>query len=188
MQAHAMKWNERESMINFLINKFKQDGIFLFLLKVIRYPVLITLAYPALYKRRKAERKMLAKDNIKDKFDDIYKHKIWFQNKESLSGGGSTVAYTQPLRNWLIDNIPKLGVSSVADLACGDFNWMKFVVPEIDIEYIGLDIVDSVIEKNKDFENTRVSFRQGNICEDVLPSCDLIIVRDCLFHLSYEDI
>ena len=92
MQAHSMKWNERESMINFLINKFKSDGIFLFLLKVIRYPVLITLAYPALYKRRKAERKMLAKDNIKDKFDDIYKHKIWFQNKDSLSGGGSTVA------------------------------------------------------------------------------------------------
>ena len=31
-------------------------------------------------------------------------------------------------------------------------------------------------------------FSHANICTDKLPACDLLIVRDCLFHLSYNDI
>ena len=31
-------------------------------------------------------------------------------------------------------------------------------------------------------------FDIANICEDKLPDCDLLMVRDCLFHLSYSDI
>ena len=36
--------------------------------------------------------------------------------------------------------------------------------------------------------NEKVSFQVGNICEDNLPTGDLLIVRDCLFHLSHSDI
>ena len=66
---------------------------------------------------------------------------------------------------------------------------MKLVIPEVDIKYIGLDIVDDLITKNKNkFESKKVNFKIANICQDELPSCDIIMVRDCLFHLSYYDI
>tara|TARA_X000000950_G_scaffold283608_1_gene384824 strand:+ start:4745 stop:5212 length:468 start_codon:yes stop_codon:yes gene_type:complete len=66
---------------------------------------------------------------------------------------------------------------------------MKLVIPEVDINYIGLDIIDDLITKNKHkFESKKVNFKVANICQDELPSCDIIMVRDCLFHLSYYDI
>jgi hypothetical protein len=66
---------------------------------------------------------------------------------------------------------------------------MKLVLPKVDINYIGLDIVENVIEKNKiTYATNNINFEISNICEDRLPDCDIIMVRDCLFHLSYEDI
>ena len=99
------------------------------------------------------------------------------------------MAYTEPLRDWLVENIPKLDVNKFVDAPCGDFNWMKLVVSKLDISYLGLDIVSSVIDKNNQLHaKSPINFEVANICEDELPSCDLIMVRDCLFHLSYDDL
>ena len=63
------------------------------------------------------------------------------------------------------------------------------VVSEIEIEYQGFDIVDSLIKNNNAlYRSDKVYFDIANICEDKLPDCDLLMVRDCLFHLSYSDI
>ena len=56
--------------------------------------------------------------------------------------------YTENLRLWLLRALPKYGVKKFVDAACGDFNWMRMVVPQLDIEYQGFDIVDRVIEQN----------------------------------------
>jgi len=46
-----------------------------------------------------------------------------------------------------------------------------------------------VIERNQStYASDKIEFRVANICKDELPDCDMIMVRDCLFHLSYEDI
>ena len=53
---------------------------------------------------------------------------------------------------------------------------MKLVIPEVDINYIGLDIIDDLITKNKHkFESKKVNFKVANICQDELPSCDIIL-------------
>ena len=66
---------------------------------------------------------------------------------------------------------------------------MKLVTPLVDIKYLGLDIVDVVIAKNSlHYSSKQVEFRVANICLDEIPDCDIIMVRDCLFHLSYKDI
>lgn len=167
-------------MITKLIRKLKRDGLFSIFIALLRYPLQI--------KKRNSYQKMLKLTNKKEKFSEIYKNNFW-SSSESVSGEGSEIVYTEPLRKWLISIIQTLKVKDFVDAPCGDFNWMKHVTSNVDINYIGLDIVDSLISKNKsEYVSSKLDFRVADICKDILPACDMIMVRDCLFHLSYEDI
>ena len=82
----------------------------------------------------------------------------------------------------------KLGIRTIVDL-CGDFNWMRVLVCNSDIKYQGFDIVEELIKKNQRlYGSENIKFELANICETPLPSCDLLIVRHCLFHLCFSDI
>lgn len=167
-------------MISRIKNKLMRDGLLSLSIAIVKYLFQ--------YRKRIAYRNMLNLKSQKDKFSEIYKHNLW-SSTESGSGTGSEIDYTAPFRKWLIENIKLLKANTFVDAPCGDFNWMKIVIPEVDISYIGLDIVDDVIEKNRStYGSDKIDFRVANICEDGLPDCDIIMVRDCLFHLSYEDI
>ena len=57
------------------------------------------------------------------------------------------------------------------------------------IQYIGADIVKEIINNNKKiYEKDNISFQHLNIIKDQLPKVDLLLVRDCLVHFSYDDI
>ena len=167
-------------MISRIKHKIIRDGIFSFAVAVIKHP------FGA--RRRIAYRDMLDLSSSKEKFSEIYKHNLW-SSAESGSGEGSKISYTAPLRQWLIKNIGSLNIKTFVDAPCGDFNWMKLVLPQVNVSYTGLDIVDSVIEQNTETHaSDQIKFGIADICEDKLPDCDIIMVRDCLFHLSYKDI
>ena len=121
-------------------------------------------------------------------FTHIYDTNYW-KSGESISGEGSEIKQAQFLINEIDKLIDDRKISSILDIPCGDFNWMKNVDLS-KVSYIGADIVEQLIanniEKNKDFEN--ISFKVLNLTTDPLPKSDLIIVRDCLVHLSYQDI
>ncbi|WP_085593229.1 class I SAM-dependent methyltransferase [Thalassospira sp. MCCC 1A01428] len=162
------------------LQKLRREGFLKTILSILQFPFTL--------KRRKTYKSMLTKGNISERFTEIYEKNLWL-SKESGSGEGSEIAYTEPLRNWLIKTLPQLNVEVFVDAPCGDFNWMKEVLPKIDVKYFGFDIAPSVIDINKKkFSSDLIQFDVANICEDPLPNCDLIMVRDCLFHLSYEDI
>jgi SAM-dependent methyltransferase len=121
-------------------------------------------------------------------FSDIYTGKIaiWGQ-KESKSGGGSTLSATSLLRAQLPDIIDKFAVTSVLDVPCGDYNWMKTVPKNFD--YTGGDIVAEMVENNQKLHaSERVKFQVIDITKDVLPAVDLIFCRECLQHLSNENV
>lgn len=167
-------------MLERLIVKLKKDGFLQLCIAIVKYPFQI--------KKRISYRKMLLLEDSKDKFNEIYKNNLWL-SAESSSGPGSELIYTEPLRKWLVSKIQELKVKDFIDAPCGDYNWMKFVTPKVNINYLGLDIVDSLISKNKmEYEAPNIKFNVADICKDSLPHCDIIMVRDCLFHLSYEDI
>ncbi len=107
---------------------------------------------------------------------------------ESLSGKGSTLEHTQNLRVYLPNLINELGIKSIFDGPCGDLNWMQHVLKDQKIQYVGGDIVPTLIERNNAlFSNKTTSFIQIDLTQEVFPEVDLMICRDCLFHLSYED-
>lgn len=131
--------------------------------------------------------KIFSQQNIEDTFTAIYDEKYWGDD-ESTSGPGSTLKYTENLRKALPEVINKLKLNRIFDAPCGDFNWMKHVLSEIDIEYIGGDVVRSLIDShNQKYSNSKTTFIHIDLTKDVFPQADLMICRDCLFHLSFQD-
>lgn len=123
-------------------------------------------------------------DPVEEVFTRIYKTNGWWSG-ETVSGQGSELKVTHKMRQELSALIKRFGITSIADAPCGDLNWMRHV--EIGTcRYIGIDIVQDLIEKNiKTFGSTR-EFRHLNLLENTIERVDLIICRDMLAHLTYE--
>jgi SAM-dependent methyltransferase len=140
------------------------------------------------FKKKRRYIGMLLMDSYKDRFKAISSNNLW-GNEYSVSGDGSAIAYTENITKWLPLQIQKYSIKSIVDAPCGDFNWMRHVVDNNPIKYKGIDIVDELIERNKkNYQRINIDFECGDICTMQIPDCDLLIVRDCLFHLSYSEI
>ena len=122
-------------------------------------------------------------------FAYIYQSKHWYDG-ESFSGPGSSLSSTSTIRLMLPAILRSVGARTMIDAGCGDFNWMKELVADLNLElYLGVDIVQSVIAENqKKYGNDHVVFMDLDVVEDPLPAVDVIMCRDVLAHLSYEDI
>ena len=84
--------------------------------------------------------------------------------------------------------LQKYSIRSIFDAPCGDLNWMKLLIPKINIKYIGGDIVKDLINShNLAYKDVNTSFVHIDLIKDKFPYSDLMICRDCLFHLSYKD-
>lgn len=123
----------------------------------------------------------------KEIFKEIYKEDLW----EYYPGSGreGKKRESQPYLNFLkqfLKEHPEIKV--VLDIGCGDganfanFDW------EDDREYIGIDIVGSVLEKHpfKDRKNCRL--KSFDFLSNPLPKADLILCKDVFIHLKNEEI
>lgn len=143
---------------------------------------LIPLLYKAL--RRAYREKVIGTEGI---FTEIYSGNRW-GGKDSVSGRGSDIHQTAKIARELPALFRAFDISSVLDIPCGDFHWMKSVDLG-NIEYIGADIVRELIDSNRDkYARDGVTFQHLNLIRDKLPKVDLILCRDCLVHFSFRDV
>lgn len=120
-------------------------------------------------------------------FSSIHEQNFW-EASESRSGPGSTLLETAALRAALPRVFEELGIRTLLDAPCGDFNWMSRVALDLDL-YIGADIVRTVVEENRRrFETPRRSFRHLDLLKDPLPRTDAVLCRDCLVHFGDRDV
>jgi SAM-dependent methyltransferase len=130
--------------------------------------------------------------SLEDRFTAMYKDRYWGGDKqdESFSGPGSKLEYTKVIRSELPKLFRQFAIRSVFDAPCGDFKWMQHVIRECPgIEYIGADIIAPIVEANTaQHANERIRFFHADLTQAEFPKADLMICRDCLFHLSYQDI
>jgi SAM-dependent methyltransferase len=163
-----------------LLAEFKRslanDGLAVTLYRIGRYPYV------------RWQRSRIQRGSTEDRFTRIYHMDAWV-SRESRSGKGSELIYTENLRRHLPEIFERFGITSILDAPCGDFNWMQHVISGTGLRYVGGDIVRPLIEANqKSHASANVSFVHLDIIGDPLPAADLMICRDCLFHLSNADI
>jgi len=124
-------------------------------------------------------------EESKEIFTNIYESNLW-TSEESRSGLGSELKSTEVIRKELPELFKKFEIKSFLDIPCGDFNWVQHINMD-NVNYIGADIVDKMIESNKNsFPNT--DFRVLDLTESELPKVDLIFVRDLLGHFNYQNV
>ena len=129
---------------------------------------------------------MNEKTSVEKVFKDRFDNKAWGKG-ESISGSGSSLAKTRRIANELPKVLAHFQIRSLLDIPCGDFHWFR-TVDLTGVDYIGADIVPDLICHNKQYERPGVRFDTLDILTSQLPSVDLIFTRDCLVHLSNEQI
>jgi hypothetical protein len=124
--------------------------------------------------------------SIQDIFSTIYLHKKW-GDIDTLSGEGSTWENTHTIRDKLPKMLKLWNVQSLVDAGCGDYYWFSKCKADL-TSYTGIDVVPTLIEENNlKFGSSTNKFLTMNLCTDVVPKSDIILCRDCLMHLSFDD-
>ena len=140
------------------------------------------------HQRFAAERASFAGLDLTARFERILRTNLWGATT-SVSGLGSEDAATAAIREALPALLQRLGARALLDAPCGDAGWIIDCVHGLD--YSGVDIVPSLIAANAlRAQRGEIAgrFLVADITRDALPATDVILCRDCLVHLSFENI
>lgn len=119
---------------------------------------------------------------------NAFEKKTWADEKKGKprSGSGSTLRRTRRLRRALPGLLQDLEVKTFLDAPCGDWTWMS-AVDLTGVKYIGGDISKELVEEVKaEHGGKGRTFKHLDLATDKLPKCDLLMVRECLIHLTDE--
>ena len=120
-------------------------------------------------------------------FSKIYKNSYW-QSGESKSGSGSDLENLKNYNINLKNFFEKYQIKSILDIPCGDFLFMEKFLKKKDIKYVGGDIVEELILNNKK-KYKNYNFEVFDIINNhKKDKFDVLHVKDCLFHFSFNDI
>lgn len=143
------------------------------------------------------------KAGLARRFTVIYDRGDWNRHDrgQPSSGEGSSLANTAGVRDAICaaaeDFFSGQRVLRIVDAPCGDMTWMpallKMLAERFDrIEYVGIDIVPKLIEKNREIEspsaNVALHFECLDVTRDEIPACDLFFCKDLINHLRNRDI
>lgn len=127
----------------------------------------------------------LAALGLGEKFSHIYETNLWGSD-DSRSGLGSEFEETERLRAGLAEQLKHFGIRSLLDIPCGDCRWITGM-DLTGIDYTGADIVETIVNENAARYPDR-TFLRLDLTRDPLPRADAVLCRDCLVHLSFENI
>lgn len=123
------------------------------------------------------------------RFTEVYEQRLW-QSEESVSGSGSEresgqVRHAMEMLNRFT---AELGIRSIADIPCGDFNWMPaYLEAHPEVTYVGYDVVPALVAENRArFPGRR--FEVLDITRKAPARADLVFSKDMFNHLALDDI
>ena len=114
---------------------------------------------------------------MSESFRDIYLLDAWGEG----SGKGSTPDNTVAYREFLQEFLAAHGIRSVVDLGYGDWRF-SCMIDWSGIEYLGIDAVPEVIDRNRREHGDRARFECRDVSSCELPRAELALVKDVLQH------
>jgi len=122
--------------------------------------------------------------SLEDTFTDVYDQDRWKHQGNPRSGIGAGPAFVGPYIETLA---PLLRGKRVVDLGFGDFTVAKAIIRDVQFHaYTGMEIVPSMVEAARRFENDRVTVMQGNMATAPLPPGEVCLIRQVLQHLNND--
>lgn len=136
-----------------------------------------------------------ARPVFSEAFSRVYKEEKW-GSQGGGSGGGSTVQYTEVLREGLTDLLLRYKIKSMVDASCGSMAWMPLVLRAVQarrpgFRFQGNDVVCGLIEKHRATFSNESNWRFDCVdySNEPLPKgYDLIWNRDSLQHVPFHAI
>lgn len=105
---------------------------------------------------------------------------------ETPCGPGSTLEACHAILEQLPVWIKRFQIYSIADLGCGDWNWMSHL-DLAGMEYDGYDVVRELVEMNaQKYARPGVRFHQADLTTLRIPKVDLVVCKDVLAHLPND--
>ena len=120
-----------------------------------------------------------------DAFRTIYASNLWGASERS--GAGASIDQARAVLAHLSTLIAQLEIQTLLDVPCGDFAWMQHL--RAGVRYIGGDVLPELAAANqRQWGGPGREFAAIDLLKDDLPPADLLLCRDCLVHLSFDDI
>ena len=121
-------------------------------------------------------------------FNKIYDCNSW--GGKSRSGPGSdpqnTQSYIRFVNQWLTKH-PEC--ESIVELGCGDWATTRLINLSTQHTYLGMDIVDSVVNANNAlFQSESIKFECSDFLTQIPPIADLLLIKDVLQHLANDNV
>jgi SAM-dependent methyltransferase len=120
-------------------------------------------------------------DGMQKEFEKIYKNNFWQYGSGYGSLPRNTVGYRELLQNFMRDH----DIKSVVDVGCGDWQFSR-LMNWTGIDYLGIDIAEQVVKTDSErfAKPPHLRFQVGSATE-VLPTAELLIIREVLQHLPF---
>lgn len=123
--------------------------------------------------------------NLATTFNKIYSSNRWIFGSGTGSVAINNRKYTRFVQKFLESH---KDIQCVLDVGCGDWQ----IGRKIDWghrKYIGIDVSDYVLTETKQkYETDTIKFHVIDAANDALPDADLVIIKDVLEHLSFDQI
>jgi len=149
------------------------------------------------------EQKELVNNFLENHFTQTFLNNNW-QSEESRSGPGSEKNSSlvknciYSLKDFINLNLNDKETITIADIPCGDFNWINLLLEEIlintkckKINYYGYDIVENLELKFNDLyklDNVNYYFKVFDATNNIPVKADIILCKEMFIHLSYKHI
>lgn len=126
---------------------------------------------------------------LSERFGEVFLQNSW-GDEESVSGAGSRLdSHSVQAAIKALDHVIRTyDIKTVADIPCGDFNWIPLILGRNPtIKYQGCDISSLLIERNK-ARYPFYDFKCLDVTLEIPPAVDLIFCKDMVNHLLYADV
>ena len=117
-------------------------------------------------------------------------NKIYTSNRWIFGSGTGSVAINNTKYIWFLQNFldSHTDIKCILDVGCGDWQ----IGSKIDWnnrKYVGIDVSDYVLaETIKKYQTDTIKFQVMDATKDELPRADIIILKDVLEHLGFDQI